>query len=46
MARDTQATGYWQGKLNYKEGFFTQLPTDELGKGLSEEVVRADFSTA
>lgn len=41
MARDTQATGYWQGKLNYKEGFFTQLPTDELGKGLSEEVVRA-----
>ncbi|VDZ94336.1 Iron-sulfur cluster assembly protein SufB [Salmonella enterica subsp. enterica] len=27
--------------LNYKEGFFTQLPTDELAKGISEEVVRA-----
>lgn len=29
------------GHLNYKEGFFTQLKTDELAKGINEEVVRA-----
>ncbi len=29
------------GPLNYKEGFFTQLATDELAKGINEEVVRA-----
>ncbi|SUG78235.1 Iron-sulfur cluster assembly protein SufB [Salmonella enterica subsp. enterica] len=45
MSRNTEATeevGIWTGgRLNYKEGFFTQLPTDELAKGISEEVVRA-----
>lgn len=29
------------GHLNYKEGFFTQLQTDELAKGINEDVVRA-----
>lgn len=41
MSRNTEATeevGIWTGgRLNYKEGFFTQLPTDELAKGISEE---------
>ncbi|MDI5817541.1 hypothetical protein MJI46_34445, partial [Salmonella enterica subsp. enterica serovar Cerro] len=38
----TPEVGIWTGgRLNYKEGFFTQLPTDELAKGISEEVVRA-----
>ncbi|EGF7684039.1 Fe-S cluster assembly protein SufB [Salmonella enterica subsp. enterica serovar Newport] len=45
MSRNTEATeevGIWTGgRLNYKEGFFTQLPTDELAKGISEEVVHA-----
>ena len=45
MTRNTDATDDVQtwagGPLNYKEGFFTQLQTDELAKGISEEVVRA-----
>ncbi|SUH37772.1 Iron-sulfur cluster assembly protein SufB [Salmonella enterica subsp. enterica] len=45
MSRNTEATeevGIWTGgRLNYKKDFFTQLPTDELAKGISEEVVRA-----
>lgn len=45
MSRNTEATddvNTWaDGHLNYKEGFFTQLQTDELAKGISEEVVRA-----
>jgi Fe-S cluster assembly protein SufB len=33
---------YWDGsENNYKEGFFTQLATDELASGINEEVVRA-----
>lgn len=31
----------WQGPLNYKQGFFTRLKTDELGVGINEQVVRA-----
>ena len=45
MSRNTEATddvNTWTGgQLNYKEGFFTQLQTDELAKGINEEVVRA-----
>ena len=45
MSRNTEATDdvkTWSGgPLNYKEGFFTQLRTDELAKGINEEVVRA-----
>ena len=45
MSRNTEATddvNTWAGgHLNYKEGFFTQLQTDELAKGINEEVVRA-----
>jgi len=32
----------WVGEgVNYKEGFFTQLATDELASGINEDVVRA-----
>ncbi|BBI91882.1 component of SufBCD complex [Serratia symbiotica str. Tucson] len=31
----------WVIEGGYKEGFFTQLATDELAKGINEEVVRA-----
>lgn len=31
----------WVSEGRYKEGFFTQLQTDELAKGINEEVVRA-----
>ncbi|NHB60591.1 Fe-S cluster assembly protein SufB [Photorhabdus sp. RW14-46] len=31
----------WLSDHRYKEGFFTQVVTDELAKGLSEDVVRA-----
>jgi Fe-S cluster assembly protein SufB len=31
----------WAGEENYKEGFFTQLATDELASGINEDVVRA-----
>ncbi|GFN46887.1 Fe-S cluster assembly protein SufB [Candidatus Regiella insecticola] len=31
----------WVKEERYKEGFFTQLATDELGKGLNEDVIRA-----
>lgn len=31
----------WMGDGHYKEGFFTELPTDQLGRGVNEEVVRA-----
>lgn len=45
MSRNTEATDdvktWTGGPLNYKEGFFTQLATDELAKGINEEVVRA-----
>lgn len=45
MSRNTEATDDVNtragGHLNYKEGFFTQLQTDELAKGINEEVVRA-----
>ncbi|MBJ3813641.1 Fe-S cluster assembly protein SufB [Shimwellia pseudoproteus] len=45
MSRNSEASDdvkVWSGEQrNYKEGFFTQLPTDELARGLSEEVVRA-----
>ncbi|MGQ7071337.1 hypothetical protein ACUN90_04020, partial [Escherichia sp. SP-MK2] len=44
MSRNTEATDdvktWTGGPLNYKEGFFTQLATDELAKGINEEVVR------
>lgn len=43
MSRNTEATDdvktWTGGPLNYKEGFFTQLATDELAKGINEEVV-------
>lgn len=42
MSRNTEATDdvktWTGGPLNYKEGFFTQLATDELAKGINEEV--------
>lgn len=45
MSRNTEATDdvktWTGGPLNYKEGFFTRLPNDELAKGINEEVVRA-----
>ncbi|HDT6047001.1 TPA: hypothetical protein QHC14_005024, partial [Raoultella planticola] len=45
MSRNTEATDdvktWSDGPLNYKEGFFTRLKTDELAKGINEEVVRA-----
>ena len=45
QSRNTEATDdvktWTGGPLNYKEGFFTQLATDELAKGINEEVVRA-----
>jgi Fe-S cluster assembly protein SufB len=44
MSRNTEATDdvkTWTGNLNYKEGFFTRLTTDELAKGINEDVVRA-----
>ncbi|AHG22362.1 cysteine desulfurase [Chania multitudinisentens RB-25] len=31
----------WVSDGRYKEGFFTQLATDELAKGINEDVVRA-----
>ncbi|TCV99736.1 Fe-S cluster assembly protein SufB [Biostraticola tofi] len=31
----------WEKSQRYKEGFFTQLMTDELAHGISEDVVRA-----
>ncbi len=38
MSRNTEATddvkSWTGGPLNYKEGFFTQLRTDELAKGI------------
>lgn len=44
MSRNTEATDdvktWTGGPLNYKEGFFTRLQTDELAKGINEEVVR------
>lgn len=38
MPNEVQA---WVSEGRYKEGFFTQLATDELAKGINEEVVRA-----
>ncbi len=50
MSRNTEVLNHvktWTGgPLNYKEGFFTQLATDELAKGINEEVVRAIFGEA
>ncbi|WP_342220898.1 Fe-S cluster assembly protein SufB [Candidatus Fukatsuia endosymbiont of Tuberolachnus salignus] len=34
-------TSAWVNDGHYKEGFFTQLETDQLAKGLSEDVIRA-----
>ncbi|MFP1761737.1 Fe-S cluster assembly protein SufB [Lonsdalea quercina] len=31
----------WLGDGRYKEGFFTELATDELARGINEQVVRA-----
>ncbi|WP_032114924.1 Fe-S cluster assembly protein SufB [Candidatus Arsenophonus nilaparvatae] len=31
----------WLAEHRYKEGFFTQVATDELAKGLNEEVIKA-----
>ncbi|HGI5215064.1 TPA: Fe-S cluster assembly protein SufB [Providencia alcalifaciens] len=31
----------WLDEKRYKEGFFTQVATDEMAKGLNEDVVRA-----
>ncbi len=36
-----EASPIWDNESRYKEGFFTQLKTDELEKGLNEDVVRA-----
>ena len=44
MSRHSEASDEvqtWEGSLNYKEGFFTQLQTDELAHGINEDVVRA-----
>ncbi|MXP55722.1 Fe-S cluster assembly protein SufB, partial [Pantoea sp. Seng] len=44
MSRHSEASDdvqTWEGSLNYKEGFFTQLQTDELAHGINEDVVRA-----
>lgn len=38
VPEDVQA---WVSDGRYKEGFFTQLATDELAKGINEDVVRA-----
>lgn len=38
MPNEVQA---WVSEGRYKEGFFTQLATDELAKGINEEVVCA-----
>lgn len=38
MPNEVQA---WVSEGRYKEGFFTQLATDELAKGINEDVVRA-----
>ncbi len=37
MPNEVQA---WVSEGRHKEGFFTQLATDELAKGINEEVVR------
>lgn len=41
MSRNTEATDdvktWTGGPLNYKEGFFTRLQTDELAKGLMKK---------
>ncbi|MXP66206.1 Fe-S cluster assembly protein SufB [Pantoea sp. Nvir] len=39
--RESNDVKMWEGKLNYKEGFFTQLETDEISRGINEDVVRA-----
>jgi len=37
----------WVGEeAKYKEGFFTQLATDELASGINEDVVRAISASA
>lgn len=45
MSRHSEASfdaiQMWEGKFNYKEGFFTQLQTNELAHGINEDVVRA-----
>lgn len=37
----TESTKIWAKNYHYKEGFFTQLATEELAYGISEDVVRA-----
>ncbi|MFB6434638.1 MAG: Fe-S cluster assembly protein SufB [Candidatus Malihini olakiniferum] len=45
MARSTvdvpEDVQIWMGNSRYKEGFFTELSTDQLGRGINEEIVRA-----
>ncbi|BCQ34763.1 MULTISPECIES: Fe-S cluster assembly protein SufB [Erwinia] len=45
MSRNTEASDdvqVWEGSpQNYKEGFFTQLQTEEFEHGINEDVVRA-----
>ncbi|KQN53568.1 Fe-S cluster assembly protein SufB [Erwinia sp. E602] len=45
MSRNTDASDdvqVWEGsQQNYKEGFFTQLQTEEFAHGINEDVVRA-----
>lgn len=42
MSRNTEATDdvktWTGGPLNYKEGFFTRLQTDELAKGIKTAI--------
>ena len=44
MSRNTETSEEvqtWAGGHSYKEGFFTQLKTDEMAHGINEDVVRA-----
>jgi len=44
MSRNTDTSDdvqVWEGNQKYKEGFFTQLQTEEFEHGISEDVVRA-----
>lgn len=36
-----EAPAGWASESRYKEGFFTELKTDELAKGLNEDVIQA-----
>ncbi|PPI88805.1 Fe-S cluster assembly protein SufB [Candidatus Pantoea edessiphila] len=30
---------FWQGNLNYKEGFFTKLKTEKITKGINKDII-------